>query len=666
MRSSARRNDRHASCPRRSRGVVLIMVLLALVFVLGLIAYVFNIGRLVSVRSQTQAAADAASVSGPGYFARGLNTVAMSNVGQAHLLAMVNNLDAAPTAVSHTLEDQSMVLASLNRQLANGVPVAELRVEIQVLRDAIDNEVQQLTQLDAQFTGLNVDRYTHWNGPVGRGEIWRAMQSLDHYSQATAENLGPLAQVAAVQTVEGNLGNGDPTATGLMLPIAAEVPIERGHFDDFENPVRYGQNPEGARHRVTRRGPFDTLFGWRDGYYAVALELIPGTGGGGNGAAGSGWSGRGNRGGGLWRVTSRQLIQYGTFGTHDAVLRHLAGAGDDLQIIARGDTSAVGLLMYRLKRPLTGGGSLTPDLQIGDTVPTGTDGALGAALPWSRISMWHRRVAQVKADMGWPGTPPFAGVINPEWISDRDEAILRSNTPGGRFVETAYARIIFVSTFVNGVRTNGPTHADTDILWQRGWWREPAGLDDTQVISSHIWHDPIRDSVTVIAPDGTETITETLYDNYFIWLGANVGDEEDLDNPYEGITRSVAPAPIDFDHARFPVDSENRDGRLTFLSLAQRDFSSRLMPGSFDRGRITTKTLALAQSRVFNNHSHDLWTQMWRVQLEPIEALDDWSTLLESSRPVAAANPVIDQAALDQIARQLRASDALTESMLRH
>jgi uncharacterized membrane protein len=84
---------------RRDRGVVLVIVILSLALVASLIFYVFNIGQQIKNRVEVQHAADAAAISGAGWVARSMNTVAMNNVQSARLIALANVLDASDEAL---------------------------------------------------------------------------------------------------------------------------------------------------------------------------------------------------------------------------------------------------------------------------------------------------------------------------------------------------------------------------------------------------------------------------------------------------------------------------------------------------------------------------------------------------------------------------------------
>jgi|GEM_PF-6388656 len=677
---------RHAS---RDHGIVLILVLVGLIFVAALMAYVFNIGQQVQTRTKLQNAADAGAVSGPGAVARGFNTIAMNNVGIANLLGIVNTLDAMPRTVTNTRLDQEAVLLRLDEQLGTSIPDQLLRQAIEALRDDVADEVRQLQGMETVFAANNINAITHWDGggAFSRGAAWQAMNALDSWSQAVANDIGTISQVAAVQAVEANLSR-RVAAAGVMLPAEPGWPIQRGDWSDLEFPVRYGQLPAQSRMPVYRRGPYDVLYGWRDGYYLVELLEEPRGGPSGSGQGDSGWSGRGDQFGNDWRVLSHELLEYATFGPHDAIQRHMSGTGDSLGIIELredegpgGLDMATGLLYYRMRSPMSGT-DRTPNLQIGELVPGGTQGRLHGQLPWSRVDNWHRELVAAKGRMLWGGLQTQF-INEPDWITSHSLATNAGDQDPNSIRETCYVRIIIRTEYEDNRLVSGPMHTDTDIFWRSGYWPNPQGLSATDRVAQYIWLDEIQDSGIITGPNGQSVQALTLYQNYYIWIGANNGDDVEIDNPYEDFDADDAPAPIDFIHEqRNPsVDGQPHDD-LRFLTVAGQDARSPLMPTRFDRNRAVqgvssggsasegggglVPAVAVSQSVVFNNHSDDLWTQMWRVQLEPVVEYENWVGLMDDALPTLSAIPEVDTEAAQWMHEQLQANAASAAVMLRH
>ncbi|MFW6066152.1 MAG: pilus assembly protein TadG-related protein [Planctomycetota bacterium] len=113
----------------RFRGQVLVLTLIALVALVGLVMFVYNVGHQVNRRSDLQNTADATATAGASWMSRSMNVVSMNNIAQARLLSLVPVLDAVPLTAEITL--QEMILDAetndslpmgLRRQLDRGVP----------------------------------------------------------------------------------------------------------------------------------------------------------------------------------------------------------------------------------------------------------------------------------------------------------------------------------------------------------------------------------------------------------------------------------------------------------------------------------------------------------------------------------------------------------------
>src|SRR5690606_38462947 len=97
------------------KGIILVITLLGLLLLTGLVVYVINIGHQQSMRMATSHGADSAAISGAGWLARSLNTVAMNNVASSRYIALAQVLDAVPQAVDYNLRDQQALDAALSR-----------------------------------------------------------------------------------------------------------------------------------------------------------------------------------------------------------------------------------------------------------------------------------------------------------------------------------------------------------------------------------------------------------------------------------------------------------------------------------------------------------------------------------------------------------------------
>ena len=110
-------------------GAVLVVVLLAIPLLVGLVFFVYNLGDQVNRRLTMQNISDATAISGSGWIARSMNTVAMNNVGQAKLISLALVMDAIPLAAELALielnpdpQSDDSLGEGLKRQLERGVP----------------------------------------------------------------------------------------------------------------------------------------------------------------------------------------------------------------------------------------------------------------------------------------------------------------------------------------------------------------------------------------------------------------------------------------------------------------------------------------------------------------------------------------------------------------
>lgn len=632
--------------PARERGVVLVIVLLGLVLLAGLLFYVINLGRQTQQRAETQHAADAAAAAGAGWMARSMNTVAMNNVGITRHLALVNVLDAMPQAVEFTLTDQQAVFDATEAQLGRGVRDDWVRDALNDFRDDLQDELDELVPMDELFnrSGFDITRMTWYHAPQGRGELWRAMLAMDETSQTLMEELGPLAQLNAMRGGEANLTTpggddaDDDTAVSVMLvPVMPELPWQRGAFHDFHDPLMLGRLPEALDDPVTHRGPFDVLFGWR---YPVGGETEgyriprsgPSSGGGPNVPFG-----RGPSQGGNFVTTSRRPDAYEVYGYQGHMLRQL-------------------------------------------------NGHTHSQLPHSRFAnRYVRQLVDAKSEFLWGGTGTRQ-IVAPEWITRFNQAVVQAAADEAAVRETAFVAVEIKSRYSRTdprfmtpgswayVETghSGRPHSPR-VIWAGGWvdprqWPVPQ-------IASYIWRDEWSYQTTFDHDLGLshqddsngDPIVHTLHriDDY-MFVGINIGEPVDIPNPHNFSDADPLPAPIDLDHDRVGHDATDRHHHLQVLAVAWRDNPALFMEGPFDRRRLDAGNLALAQAGLFNDHSWDLWTQMWHHQLERVDDYQNWVDDLHATAGDADALPWLDRDAVDEMQRRLDALTPLAPTMLTH
>lgn len=650
------------------------IALLSLVLIAGMIGYVFNTGRHAQLKIETQNAADATAVGGAGFIARSFNLVAMNNVEISRLIATVQHLDALPLATEYTLVDEIAHRDSLERVTINPHPDRALLLDI--IADQVreqDRDIEILQEMDTFFRNRpsDVQDMTFYDGPNGRGELWRAMEALDALSQATMENLAQLTQVAANEAGLDNLSRPN-NGLAALVPVSTEYPWRAYDFDDFERPVARGMLPEYVDDVKDNRGPYDAVFGWRE--LQVETEFGPLIGGSSTrtqrGSFESGWSRRSNQGGGGYRpVISRTVTGYRTYGTWNWLAR-------------------------RFLSSINGGN------ENGDSL---SDTAL-----WTRFS----GMSQVKLNYLWPGQRRgnlFAGIpepqdidharapnqfLEPEWIISYDEAeaIRDAGTPRivyARYLAVEHLRTeIYREVYVDGELQGSRQQIDvfeqegrTEVIntFNRRQFFSPPGLGDNDLIGDVAWEDELSqpdvfESVTTRTDQQgreiREVTTREVYSTfYFFWLGVNVGPLIEIRNPNNFGSRQELPGPVDFEHGQIdrPIDGQigQPGSQFAFLAIAAQPNHADMWPSRFNES-IHGDVTAIAQAGVFNNHSFDLWTQMWYAQLEPVQDFSGWLDYAAATSSEAGSYPDLDAAKLEETLEYFEALRPLSEVMLNH
>ncbi|MCG8615043.1 MAG: hypothetical protein MI802_02400, partial [Desulfobacterales bacterium] len=466
------------------------------------------------------------------------------------------------------------------------------------------DQLEQLVDMNELYQQISVEEMTYYNAPSGgHGAIWQAMFAMDELSQVTMENLASTTQTMAVTAGEHTMRYPDSTDT-MLAPVKVELPWSRGHFNDFEWPVKFGVlpgappsvNEEGVLvDRITtpsatmviddpleRRGPFDTLFGYN---YVVRQCPVPTqpspnsrvlTGGGGAIPLGSGE--------GVTRICPDppgwDVVGYRTYGTHDALVStsFVLNYNESTGWNEYGDARRIGLIDWHLYRHM----------------------------PDTRLDVYVRTMADAKLDYLWP--PPnedgevveagedvtLQGVIDPEWITDFSEALRVTGSREGRRSVRGVAYFVYEikslyppshGSFMSPgtwapVLDNG--RRQPRISW-RSRWTDPNQWDaDPSVTRVHPygWMDeyPIEVhydadlGITRSFDDEGLPVAVTIYRvDHFYFAGINVGERELIPNCYAGFNRdtSAAPAPLHLHPDQINASAESRRDYLTFLSVTR-------------------------------------------------------------------------------------------------
>jgi len=665
MTRTAGQHGRPMAAARRRRGVVMIIVLLGIILLTSLVLFVLNIGDQVNRRVSAQNAADATAAAGATWVARSLNTVARNNVTMTRCIALVNVLDSLPQAVSYTRHEQTAMRDALQAQLRRGVSNQgprrlnrELRAALEEFLDELNGELEQIEPVDEMLEGVDVARITHYRG--GSGRLWRAMVALDEMNQTVMREMPTLAQDVAVDGGAMSLRD-ERGASAFVLPVEPRVPWRRGEFDDFRDPVRYGTLPDDVDDPRTNRGPYDAVFGWHD---PIPEERAWEAGSSDTAEAGSGSVPVGSDSIDQGRWVDGPIVAYHTWGTHGHLLRR------------------VNWFVWDHMRN-------------------------------ARLNRWVRRLANAKRDYLWPSdddanaaapTAPAIGaldtVVEPNWVIDWARALEIAASAPERIKETAFIAVEIKSRYPRGdarflepgtwawVTDDWPRPRlrQPHIVRVRGWEDPRQWTSDPEVavekVVDHGWRDTWNGpspSYTVwfdheigIGPavDGRgRPIPQPVWRiDHFYFAGVNVGEHEDVANPYEGFDPASddAPAPIDFDHERMNASAASRRAHLTFLGVVRQPDRAQAWPSRFRGGKPLPAQVALAQAGVFNNHSWDLWTQMWHAQLEPIRDYQRWIARMERGSRALGRTDRIDPESYAQLLEYLRSTRTLGELMTAH
>ena len=614
----------------RAGGAIIIVALLALVLMACLVFYVFNVGRHVAGRVEAQNAADSAAMSGASWVARSFNTVAMNNVETARLISLAAVLDTLPQAVDYTLIDQRAFAQGVADQLTRGVGRDEwLEAPLAEAGRTFERHLELLGPLDEVLNGGGYDiaRMTHYTDSEGqRGSIWQAIESMSAVSQAAMLELPLQSQHSAFRGAQISQREAGKSSGGLLLPWLPEVPWDMGAFDDFRDPVVDGLLPSDDDNKVTNRGPYDTVFGmWqrrstpttRDLDIEVEQDFAqrdwvpqpPNT-----------------------EVVEREIISYSTVGAFTEMQANLLDLG-----APRG---SVGNYQRALDSP--------GDAEAHPLVP----------------SLWARRVQFIsdhKINDAFPGAAAQRQVLRPRWITNYDDALSIQSEAAADLAYGMFLVFDFTRNEYEGQALGEPVLSEWGLLRRRGG---PDVLRPTEdKVADHIWRDQRIERTRDLG--GRPYRRRTV--RYYVFLAVNVGEPVSIRNPYnfDSGARADLPGPINFDQTQVLPSDESRRETLTFLGIAHQPKDASFWPAAFDRGRVDPKLVTVAQAEVFNNHSWDLWTQMWHAQLVPVDDFGGWMEQLADPPDLEA----MDWLETDDVASVVDYLDAvapLADVMLEH
>jgi hypothetical protein len=155
---------------------------------------------------------------------------------------------------------------------------------------------------------------------------------------------------------------------------------------------------------------------------------------------------------------------------------------------------------------------------------------------------------------------------------------------------------------------------------------------------------------------------------YIFLVGINIGPDILVRDPYTGFdpNGANAPAPTDLDHSVIGADSANKQNYLSVLGYARQPSQSEVWGSKFTPSQPHKFVTSVAQAKVFNNHSWDLWTQMWQAQLEPVNNLKGWSERMNVSEQSDLSRLGLDSKTVSDTKEFLNSIEGLSEGMISH
>ena len=222
------------------------------------------------------------------------------------------------------------------------------------------------------------------------------------------------------------------------------------------------------------------------------------------------------------------------------------------------------------------------------------------------------------------------------------------------------------------------------LAWYNGW-RDPEdivknyqgrGYLVTQVGGHPIWKIKVPDASPIgwYQPNPADPTTRVpLWGfRYFVFAGIDVGGEMEVANPANWDPRDHLPAPLLLDDSQTAYnpnfDVGDRRTAFAFLGLAKKTTEPTIWPQRFGSGNPSGANVTMAQAKLFNNTSWDLWTQDWQVQLAPVTQWDNWMTALDSAvKEAGQTNGLVDQQQAQSIQQYLsRIDKKLADLYLSH
>ncbi len=696
---------------RGRRGQVLLIALVSLTLLVGIVFYVLNVGDQVNRRLDLQNSADAVAAGGAGWMARSMNVIAMNNVGQARMISLVPVFDALPLASEMCHKEAVALAGGLDDRLDRVNVPGFVKEGIELLHKRLEGQAWILERMTDTFTDEFVRDYTWWadennaDGVRPSGLLWRAAVAMRDINTATLESCDSLSQLRAEELARAN-----GVQKALLLPMSPKegdyaIPAKFGDFLDFgpllrnsvgiveersreyvapdivrnsppppnPHPYRGGGIPDYADYY--RLGPFARLYKWR--------EPAPGS----------------------WNVNDPGVVVSGVISGPGGTL-----SGGESAIQVSGNTYTQRDTGYRTKGPYWR--LVLRILLWANDHRTVENGVLmitpenRGALAYTSFYERFKRIADIK--LNYIFTPPLPGggvsrtkgeVHYPEWIIDYGDAKTRASTSPDDVKHTRYYIIEIASRYpesnrelwsADGVSHNNATYPMvlTFNRWADGnsWGYSNLGKAVWKQVRQYRTSEYLQLGLQPAVDANGHTVMYTIYvTSWYIFAGIDVGKDVEVKDPANWDSDELAnlPAPIMLDTSygdyNFAAPSPNNRYRKDWFSRlsvvtdhnkaafwSQKFHATELGSGE---NLATVPMVSLAQAKIFNNKSWDLWTQDWQVQLMPVDSnWDSWIGRMEDDMDIATDYGMsVDERFLVDMTDYMRAlSGDLTEEFVNH
>ncbi len=237
---------------RDQRGQAIFIGVFYFLLLAALIFFVFNSGDKANNKIAMQDAADSAAVTGAGWYARGLNTVAMCNVAQTQFLSVIVLLDSMQTAAplaQQAIDDyiSKIPQSPLKQDGAGGNRPTQFTTNLQqwLIVGNAAQEQQMIRTLNQMIKQVPMDEYCTYDS----GVLWQCCYVLNDLADQMAALTPEMCQREATK-----VATADQADVGFFLPFTPQLPLtipsvpvgnSKSAFENFRKPMTIAQTPTG-------------------------------------------------------------------------------------------------------------------------------------------------------------------------------------------------------------------------------------------------------------------------------------------------------------------------------------------------------------------------------------------------------------------------------------